>query len=244
MSGHSKWATIKRQKGANDAKRGALFTKLGNQIAIAARGGTDPATNSSLALAVEKAKAANMPTANIERSIQRVKDKSAAQVEEVMYEGYGPGGVAVLVECATDNKNRTFPDVRSAFTKNGGSMADPGSVAFQFSRKGVVRVKGQGEDLELAAIDAGAEDIFEEEETSETVVHTAQNDLAKVRDALKNAGYEIVDAELTYVPNNTLEVADPETARKVINLMDALDDLDDVANTHTNFELAESLSLD
>lgn len=243
MSGHSKWATIKRQKGANDAKRGALFTKLGNQIAIAARGGTDPATNSALALAVEKAKAANMPGANIERSIQRVADKSAAQLEEVMYEGYGPGGVAVLVECATDNRNRTLPEVRSAFTKNGGSIADQGSVAFQFSRKGVVRVKGQGDDLELAAIDAGAEDIFEEEETGETVVHTAPTELAKVRDALKEAGYEIVDAELTYVPNNTLEVADPETARKVINLMDALDDLDDVAGTHTNFELADNLNL-
>jgi YebC/PmpR family DNA-binding regulatory protein len=244
MSGHSKWATIKRQKGANDAKRGALFTKLGNQIAIAARGGTDPATNSALALAVEKAKAANMPGANIERSIQRAADKSAAQLEEAMYEGYGPGGVAVLVEVATDNKNRTLPEVRNAFSKTGGNMAEPGSVAFQFSRKGVIRVKGQGDELELAAIDAGAEDIFEEEETGETVIHTAPNDLAKVRDSLKNAGTEVVDAELTYVPNNTIEISDPETARKVIRLMDALEDLDDVAATHTNFELADSLSLD
>ena len=243
MSGHSKWATIKRQKGANDAKRGALFTKLGNQLAIAARGGTDPAHNSALALAIEKAKAANMPTANIERSIQRAADKSAAQLEEALYEGYGPGGVAVLVEVATDNKNRTYPDVRSAFSKNGGSMAEPGSVSFQFSRKGVVRVKGQGEALELAAIDAGAEDIFEEEETGEIVIQTDQKDLAKVRDALKNGGYEVVDAELTYVPNNTLEINDPETARKAIKLMDALEDLDDVAATHTNFELADSLSI-
>ena len=242
MSGHSKWATIKRQKGANDAKRGALFTKLGNQLAIAARGGTDPAHNSSLALAIEKAKAANMPTANIERSIQRAADKSAAQLEQALYEGYGPGGVAVLVEVATDNKNRTLPEVRAAFTKNGGSMAEPGSVAFHFSRKGVLRVKGQGDDLELAAIDAGAEDIFEEPETGETVVHTAPNDLAKVRDALKN-DYEVVDAELSYVPNSTIEIADPETARKVINMMDALEDLDDVVATHTNFELADNLNL-
>jgi YebC/PmpR family DNA-binding regulatory protein len=242
MSGHSKWATIKRQKGANDAKRGALFTKLGNQIAIAARGGTDPATNSVLALAVEKAKAANMPGANIERSIQRAADKSAAQLEQALYEGYGPGGVAVLVEVATDNKNRTYPEVRSAFTKNGGSMAEQGSVAFQFSRKGVVRVKGQGDDLELAAIDAGAEDIFEEEETGETVIHTDQKDLAKVRDALKD-DFEVVDAELTYVPNNTMEISDKEVARKAINLMDALEDLDDVAATHTNFELADSLNI-
>ena len=244
MSGHSKWSTIKRQKGANDAKRGAIFTKLGNQIAIAARGGTDPSTNSALAIAVEKAKAANMPGANIERSIQRAADKSAAQLEEAMYEGYGPGGVAVLVEVATDNKNRTLPEVRLAFTKTGGSMAEQGSVAFQFSHKGVVRVKGQGDELELAAIDAGAEDIFEEEETGETVIYTVPTDLAKVRDTLKDSGVEIVDAELTYVPNSTLEISDPETARKIIRLMDSLEDLDDVAATHTNFELADSLNLD
>jgi YebC/PmpR family DNA-binding regulatory protein len=242
MSGHSKWATIKRQKGANDAKRGALFTKLGNQIAIAARGGTDPATNSALALAIEKAKAANMPGVNIDRSIQRAADKSAAQLEQALYEGYGPGGVAVLVEVATDNKNRTLPEVRSAFSKTGGNMAEPGSVAFQFSRKGVIRIKGQGDDLELAAIDAGAEDIFEEPETGETVIHTVQKDLAKVRDALKN-NYEVVDAELTYVPNSTMEISDQETARKAIRLMDTLEDLDDVAATHTNFELADNLNL-
>jgi YebC/PmpR family DNA-binding regulatory protein len=243
MSGHSKWSTIKRQKGANDAKRGAIFTKLGNQIAIAARSGADPATNSALAIAIEKAKAANMPGANIDRSIQRAADKSAAQLEQALYEGYGPGGVAVLVEVATDNKNRTLPEVRNAFTKTGGNMAEPGSVAFQFSRKGVIRIKGQGDDLELAAIDAGAEDIFEEPETGETVIHTAQNDLAKVRDALKGASHEVVDAELTYVPNNTLEISEPETARKIIRLMDTLDDLDDVAATHTNFELAEGLNV-
>jgi YebC/PmpR family DNA-binding regulatory protein len=243
MSGHSKWSTIKRQKGANDAKRGAMFTKLGNQIAIAARNGTDPASNSALAIAVEKAKAANMPGVNIERSIQRAADKSAAQLEQALYEGYGPGGVAVLVEVATDNKNRTLPEVRSAFSKTGGNMAEPGSVAFQFNRKGVIRIKGQGDDLELAAIDAGAEDIFEEPETGETIIHTAQNDLAKVRDNLKAGGHEVVDAELTYVPNSTIEISDPETARKIIRLMDTLEDLDDVTATHTNFELAGNLSI-
>lgn len=243
MSGHSKWATIKRQKGANDAKRGALFTKLGNQIAIAARAGTNPATNSALALAVEKAKAANMPNANIERSIQRAADKSAAQLEQIMYEGYGPGGVAVLVETATDNKNRTLPEVRTAFSKSGGSMAEPGSVAFQFSRRGVIRVNGTGEDLQLQAIEAGAEDVFEEAETNETVIYTAQGDLAKVRDALKSQEVEIADAELTFVPNSTLEIEDRETARKVVNLMTALDDLDDVTNTHTNFEIADGVEV-
>jgi YebC/PmpR family DNA-binding regulatory protein len=243
MSGHSKWSTIKRQKGANDAKRGAIFTKLGNQIAIAARGGTDPASNSALAMAIDKAKAANMPMANIERSIARVKDKSADQLEEVMYEGYGPGGVAVLVEVATDNKNRTLPEVRSAFTKNGGNMAEQGSVAFNFSRKGMIRLKGVGDDLQLQAIEAGAEDVFEEKETGETVVYTAQSDLAKVRDNLKSDGAEVIEAELVYMPTNNLEVSDPETARKVINLMTALEDLDDVSNTYTNFELAEDVPL-
>lgn len=243
MSGHSKWATIKRQKGANDAKRGALFTKLGKQLAVAARNGTDPANNSNLAMMIEKAKAANMPMANIERSIQRVADKNAAQLEDVMYEGYGPGGVAVLVECATDNKNRTLPEVRIAFTKNGGSMAEQGSVAFQFSRKGLIRLRGTGEDLQLQAIEAGAEDFFEELENNETVVYTAPNELAKVRDNLANDGVEIAESELTYVPNNTLEVNEPETARKVINMMNALDDLDDVTNTYTNFEIADNVQI-
>ena len=243
MSGHSKWSTIKRQKGANDAKRGAVFTKLGNQLAVAARAGTDPMANTALAMVIEKAKAANMPLANIERSIQRAADKSAAAVEEIMYEGYGPGGVAILVECATDNKNRTHPEVRLAFTKNGGNMAEQGSVAFHFARKGVVRLKGISEAAGLAAIEAGAEDVFEEPETGETVVHTAPTDLAKVRKNLEAAGLEVTDAELTYVPNNTVEVTDPNTARKVMNLMDALEDLDDVVATHTNFDIAENVEV-
>ena len=243
MSGHSKWATIKRQKGANDAKRGALFTKLGNQIAIAARNGTDPAHNSTLAMAIEKAKAANMPMSNIERSIQRSADKSAAQLEEIMYEGYGPGGVAILVEVATDNKNRTYPEVRLAFTKNGGNMAEPGSVAFQFSRKGMVRLKGTDDEIQLQAIEAGAEDVADEPETGETVVYTAPNELTKVREALKSAGLEIVGAELVYAPNSNIEISDRETARKIVNLMNALEDLDDVANTHTNFDIAEGINV-
>jgi YebC/PmpR family DNA-binding regulatory protein len=243
MSGHSKWSTIKRQKGANDAKRGAIFTKLGNQLAVAARSGTDPAANSALAMVIEKAKAANMPTTNIERSIQRAADKDAAQLEEIMYEGYGPGGVAILVECATDNKNRTYPEVRLAFSKTGGNMAEPGSVAYQFSRKGVIRVKGTGDEVELAAIEAGAEDVFAEDETDETVIHTAPTDLAKVRDQLKDSGLEITDAELTYVPNNTLEISDKEVARKAMNLMNALEDLDDVTNTHTNFDIADNVEI-
>jgi YebC/PmpR family DNA-binding regulatory protein len=243
MSGHSKWATIKRQKAVNDAKRGATFTKLGNQIAVAARGGTDPVSNSTLAMVIERARKSGMPTANIERSIARASDKNAAALEELMYEGYGPGGVAILVECATDNKNRTYPEVRTAFTKNGGNMAEPGSVAFQFSRKGVIRAKGTGEELELSSIEAGAEDVYEEAENSETVVHTAPNELAKVRRELEGAGVEIVESELTYTPNSTVEVTDKETARKIINLMNALDDLDDVTTTHTNFDISEEVGI-
>ena len=242
MSGHSKWSTIKRQKAANDAKRGAVFTKLGNQIAIAARSGTDPATNSALAMVIEKAKKAGMPNVNIERSIQRVGDKTATQLEEIMYEGYGPGGVAVLVECATDNRNRTLPEVRTAFSKHGGNIAEQGSVAFQFSRKGIIRIKGIGDDVMLQAIEAGAEDVVDEPENGETVVYTNPGKLAAVRDNLKSAGLEIVDAELTYAPNNTLEVSD-KNCRKAINLMNALDDLDDVTATHTNFEITDNVQI-
>ena len=241
MSGHSKWATIKRQKGVNDAKRGALFTKLGNQIAIAARGGTDPSMNPSLAMAVEKARAANMPMSNIDRAIARVADKNAAQLEEITYEGYGPGGVAVLVECATDNRNRTYPEVKLAFSKSGGSIAEAGSVAFQFSRKGMIRVKASGEDALLTVLDSGAEDAVEE--AGEIIVYTAPTELAKVRGAIVGAGLEVADAELTYVPSNTMEITDKETARKIMNLMDRLDDLDDVVNTHTNFDIADSVEM-
>jgi YebC/PmpR family DNA-binding regulatory protein len=235
MSGHSKWETIKRAKGANDAKRGAVFTKLGNLIAVAARGGTDPSTNSTLAMVIEKAKAANMPMSNIERAIQRVADKSAAAVDEVLYEGYGPGGVGVLVECATDNINRTYPEVKLAFSKSGGSIAEKGAVAFQFNRKGQIRVKGSGEDLLLSVLDAGAEDAVEHD--GEMTVYTAPTDLMKVRSALVDAGIDVVEAELTYVPNNTVEVDNPEAARKIMNLMDRLEDLDDVTTTHVNFEI-------
>lgn len=240
MSGHSKWATIKRQKGANDAKRGVLFTKLGNAIAVAARGGPDPDTNMSLRLAIDKAKSANMPMANIQRSIDRGSGKTGGEaIQEVIYEGYGPGGVAVLVECATDNLNRTYPDVRLAFSKHGGNIAEKGAVAFQFDRKGVMRIAGKGDDLMLKILEAGADDVVEEGE--ESIVYTDPKELAKVRDTLKAAGTEVREAELTFVPNNTLEITDKVTAGKVMRMMDALDDLDDVTATHTNFDISEEL---
>ena len=239
MSGHSKWSTIKRGKGAKDAARGAVFTKLGNMIAIAARSGADPDTNFALRLAIDKAKAANMPHANIQRSIDRVKDKNAAQLQEVMYEGYGPGGVAILVEVATDNLNRTWPEVRLAFSKHGGNIAEKGAVAFQFDRRGVVRVNGSDDDIMLKALDAGATDV--EDENGVSVIYTEPTDLAKVRDALKTDGLDITEAELTYVPNTTIEITDGDTAGKIMRLMDALDDIDDVQNTHVNFDIDESL---
>jgi YebC/PmpR family DNA-binding regulatory protein len=240
MSGHSKWSTIKRQKGVKDAARGAVFTRLGNAIAVAARGGADPNMNFSLRLAVDKAKAANMPTANIQRSIDRGAGKlGGAQIQEVTYEGYGPGGTAVIVESATDNLNRTFPEVRLAFSKHGGRIAEKGSVAFQFSRKGLIRVQGTGDELLMQAVDAGAEDM--QEEDGESVIYTDQKDLAKVRDALREQHVEILEAELTYVPNTTVEITDKETAGKVMRLMDALDEIDDVSNTYVNFDIDESL---
>jgi YebC/PmpR family DNA-binding regulatory protein len=240
MSGHSKWSTIKREKGAKDAARGALFTKLGNAIAIAARSGADPAMNFTLRLAIDKAKASNMPVANIQRSIDRGSGKlGGEQIQEVIYEGYGSGGVAVLVECTTDNLNRTYPDVKLAFSKHGGNIAEKGAVAFQFDRKGVIRVKGGGDDLMLQALDAGAEDMQEEGE--ESVIYTDPKELAKVRDSLREAGIEVLEAELTFVPNNTVEVTDDATAGKIMRMMNALEGLDDVSNTHVNFDIAEDV---
>lgn len=245
MSGHSKWSTIKRQKGAKDAARGALFTRLGNAIALAARGGADPDTNFSLRLAIDKAKASNMPMANIQRSVDRGSGKlGGAQIQEVTYEGYGPGGVAIIVECATDNLNRTYPEVKLAFSKHGGNIAEKGAVAFQFERKGMLRVKAAGDDLLMQAIEAGADDVQEEITESgeaEALVYTEATGLAKVRDNLKAAGIEILEAELTYVPNNTVEITDEATAGKIIRLMDALDACDDVTNTHVNFDIPENL---
>lgn len=232
MAGHNKWSKIKRDKGVNDAKRGAVFTKIGNMIAMAARGGTDPTMNPALALAIEKARQANMPKDNIQRSIDRVADKNAAQLEEATYEGYGPGGVGIIIETATDNKNRTYPEVRTALMKNGGTMADAGSVMFQFTRKGVIRVTATGEDALLTVLEAGAEDASEED--NGLTVYTEMKELAKVRQAIIDAGLTVEDAELQYVANNPVPVDDEETARKIMKVLDALDDVDDVVNVHTN----------
>lgn len=233
MSGHSKWATTKRQKAVVDAKRGALFTKIGNQIAIAARAGTDPNMNPSLAMVLEKARLANMPKANIERAIARVADKSAAALIEETYEAYGPGGTGIIIEVATDNKNRTMPEVRHTLDKNGGRMADPGSVMFQFSRKGVIFTPDKSEDNLMLALDAGAEDAEEVEDGLEII--TSASDLMKVRGKLVEQGINVESAELKYLPTSTVPV-DGENAEKLEKLLDAIDDLDDVVAVHTNAE--------
>ena len=191
--------------------------------------------NSSLAMAIEKAKAANMPAANIQRAIDRVADKNSAVLEEITYEGYGPGGVGIIIETATDNRNRTLPEVKLVLTKNGGSMADAGSVMFQFDRKGVIRVAASGEEALLRVLDAGAEDAIEAD--GELIVYTGMKDLASVRKALLDAGMNVKEAELQYVAKNDVLISDVETARKVMKIVDALDDLDDVVNVHTNADI-------
>ncbi len=232
MAGHNKWSKIKRQKGAADAKRGAVFTKIGNIIAIAARKGTDPSMNPDLASAIEKAKAANMPKANIEKAIARVADKSAAQLEEIIYEGYGPQGVAFVIEAATDNRNRTLPEVKTALTKNGGTLADPGSVLFQFDKKAVVIIAGNDEQKMLTLLDCGAEDVKEADD--ELVAYAKANQLNQLQQKVAEAGLEIKQAEVEFVAHNQINVDDEEVVNKVLKIMNALDDLDDVLNVYTN----------
>lgn len=237
MSGHSKWSTIKRKKGAADAKRGQIFTKLGNTIAIAAKSGGDPSMNPALALAIDKAKQVNMPSANIERSIKRgTGELGGGIIEEIVYEGYGPSAVGIIVECATDNRNRTSSEVRAAFSKHGGNMAENGSVSYQFDHRGIIEIKTSDSDAStLSAIDAGAIDV-DDSDGEILVVYTDAKELKMVQDALKTAGENVQSASLGYVPQNLVTVDDEKVVQKVMNLMDVLDDLDDVVETYTNFD--------
>ena len=240
MSGHSKWQTIKRKKGAQDAKRGQEFTKLSNAIAVAAREGEDPETNFRLRLAIDKAKQANMPNSNIEKAVARGSGKDgSAQVEDFLYEGYGPGGVAVIVEGVTDNRNRAASTIRTAFNKNGGNMADTGAVSFQFDRRGIITIETSDVDeITLAAIDAGAEDVFDEDGV--LTVYTDPKQLKQVQQQLQD--YNVKSADLGYVPHNIIKIEDVATAKKVVNLMDVLEDIDDVTATYTNFDVDDSIS--
>lgn len=244
MSGHSKWATTKHKKAAIDAKRGKLFAKLIKNIEVAARtGGGDPAGNPTLFDAIQKAKKTSVPNENIDRAVKRGSGQEAggADYQTIMYEGYGSGGIAVLVECLTDNRNRAASDVRVAFTRNGGSMADPGSVSYLFSRKGVIVVPKEGTDEDTvmeAVLDAGGEEVTDEGDTFEVL--TEATDLVPVRKALQAAGIEYDSADVVFYPSTQIEV-DLDGARKILRLIDALEDSDDVQNVYTNFDASDEV---
>src|SRR4051794_33704315 len=244
MSGHSKWSTIKRQKGVNDSKRSAMFTKVAREIAVAARaGGGDPDANYRLRLAIDKARSINMPADNIKRSIEKATGGGEAeQFEEIVYEGYGPGGVAVLVEAATDNRNRTAAEVRSIFTKTGGQLAGSGAVAWQFEPRGLIAVQRDGIDADevaLTAIDAGAEDV--DTDDAETIeIYTSPGDLESVRKALEGAGVAVDTAESTMIAKQTVEL-DSSKARQALRLVELLEDLDDVQRVTANFDIPEDV---
>jgi YebC/PmpR family DNA-binding regulatory protein len=243
MSGHSKWSTIKRQKGAADAKRGQLFTKLAREIAIAARQGLpDPDANTRLRLAVDRARAANMPKDNIERAIQRAAGAgSGEQYEEIFYEGYGPGGAALMIQAQTDNRNRTVGEVRAVLTRAGGTLGENGSVGWMFDHMGLIEVPvgdADPDEIALVAIDAGASDV--DNEDGVVVVFTEPAELHRVREALVAAGTEVDAAQLTMRPK-TLVTPEPDAAIKVIRLVEKLEDLDDVQEVFTNVDVTDEV---
>jgi YebC/PmpR family DNA-binding regulatory protein len=249
MSGHSKWATIKHKKGAQDKARGKLFAKLIRQVEVAAReGGGDVNSNATLRTMYQKARDASVPMDTIERAVKRgTGELEGVRYEPVSYEGYAPSGVAMIVECLTDNRNRTGADVRSIFSKNGGSMAEPGSVAWQFARKGTLilpKRTGEGKDVTedevmLVALDAGAEDLSDQTDTWQ--VTTPPQELGRVRAALEEAGLPVDSADLTMLASNNVALESEGDARKVLRLMDALEDLDDVQNVYANFDIPDAV---
>lgn len=250
MSGHSKWSTIKRKKGAVDAARGKVFTKLAREIQIAARGGADPATNFTLRLAVDKARSENMPKDNIDRAVRRGAglEKDAAEIEEITYEGYGPHGIAFLVECLTDNRNRTISDLRRVFTRANGSLGEPGSVAWQFTQRGYIlfnRMTEEGEPIDIdpdaifmIALEGGAEDVEISDDAVE--IYTERTDFAQVVQMLKDNGLEPTESNLMQKPNSPLELSADEAAN-VLNLVETLDELDDVSEVYHNLELTDDI---
>ncbi|HEV8192857.1 MAG TPA: YebC/PmpR family DNA-binding transcriptional regulator [Ktedonobacterales bacterium] len=245
MSGHSKWAQIKRQKGVNDARRGQLFTRLGRELVVAVRegGGPDPEANFRLRMAVQRARDANMPTDNIERTIKRAAGGGeGASFEEITYEGYAPGGAAIMVQAMTDNRNRTVAEVRNVFNKNGGNMGEAGCVDWIFEQKGVIEVAVDGHDpdeLALEAIDAGADDVDEPGDGDETMtLYTDPSQLDEVRKALEAKKLVLTRAESTLVPKTKIDL-DEKAALQTLRLMDRLEDLDDVQNVYTNAEIAD-----
>ncbi len=245
MSGHSKWSSIKHQKGAADAKRGKVFTKLGAAVTIAARlGGGDAATNPRLALAIDMAKKNNMPKDNIDRAIKRgTGELGGAAAEEITYEGYAPGGTAVLIQTLTDNRNRTIGEVRAVFNKYGGKLGEAGSVAYLFNNKGLITITSDGkstDELELAIIDSGAEDY---EITDEGyTIYTDPKSLESTRQSLESAGLNITNAEISYVPSQTITISDEKTANQIIRIITALEELDDISEVISNFDIDESIA--
>ncbi|HRJ72380.1 MAG TPA: YebC/PmpR family DNA-binding transcriptional regulator [Terrimicrobiaceae bacterium] len=244
MAGHNKWSKVKRLKGALDAKRGKIFSKLSKEITVAARlGGGNPAMNPRLRAAIQSARTQSMPNDNIDRAIKKGTGELGAQaVEEIVYEGYAPGGVALIVETATDNKNRTAADMRLIFTKNHGNLGVPGSVSFMFHRKGQITVPRASADedrlLEII-LDAGAEELSADDEHH--VITTPPDQLYAVAESLKRAAIEPDAQKLTYIPQNSVAVSDEQTAAQVLHLCDALDDCDDVLNVHANFDIPEEI---
>lgn len=239
MSGHSKWANIRIRKGAQDAKRGKIYTRHARLIEMAARNGSDPVTNAALRTAIENAKEDSVPNANIERAIKKGTGelKGEGMIEEILYAAYGPGSIALLIECLTDNRNRTINHVRSVIEKNGGRWADSGSVQWLFARKGVVVARGAGawnDALELQLIDAGAENI---DRNDGTEVVTTVAGWSKIRDLLKSVGFEIVTAGLKYTPQQSVSVNDEQIARQIVRLVEAIEEDDDVVDVFTNVDL-------
>lgn len=238
MSGHSKWSTIKHQKGAADQKRGVVFSKLVNAITIAARNGTDPELNFQLRLAIDRARVSNMPKDNIERAIEKAKGGGATAMEEILFEAYGPGGTAFLIETATDNRNRTVGDIRAVINKYGGKLAESGAVGYLFKRRGQICLENvNAERSELAAIDAGADEVEAEEKT--VFVYTDPKDLELVRRRLTDAGFLSDQVSFEYHPSATVLITDEKLVEKIIKLANSLDDLDDVTKVSSNYDIPE-----
>jgi YebC/PmpR family DNA-binding regulatory protein len=250
MSGHSKWSTIKRKKGAADAARGKIFTRLAREIQIAARSSADPNANFTLRLAIDRARAENMPKENIERAIRRGAglEKDAAEIEEISYEGYGPNGIAILVNCLTDNRNRTIAEVRRAFTRHNGNLGEPGSVSWQFTQSGYLVYnlfdeEGEPRNIDpdalfMTALDAGAVDVITGDDAVE--VYTERADFGQVTQTLADAGFEADESRLIMKPNSTMTLS-PDEATSVMNLIEALEELDDVSEVYHNLELTDDL---
>lgn len=244
MAGHSKWANIQHRKGAQDKKRAKLFTKFGRELTIASReGGSDPNFNPRLRLAIEKAKAGNMPKDIMERAIKKGSGElEGVEFIETRYEGYGPAGTAFIVDCVTDNKNRTASEIRTAFSRKGGNLGTDGAVAWMFKKQGIITIKNENIDEEefmMTALEAGAEDVVENDGYFEVITDYTQ--LQTVLENLKDGGYKYEDAEISMIAENTVEITDIDTAKKVLALFDALEDLDDSQNVYSNFYIASDI---